>query len=136
MKPPRTVAALAVGVVFVTGLVGCSGGSNKSAVCSDMDSLQKTVQSLTHEPFQSGSVSKIQNDLATLREQWDTFKKDAKSQFSGDVNKVQSSIDELSTTVAAAKADPSASTLSAAATAAKGVGDATKGLATAVSGTC
>lgn len=136
MRPLRSAAAaLAAGVTFASVLVGC-GSSSKPAVCSDVDALQKSVQSLRDVQLDSGALTKIRDDLSTISTQFDTFKKDAKSEFSSDVANVRRAIDELSTNVATAKQSPTASNLAATGTAVKGVADATKKLADSVASTC
>jgi hypothetical protein len=131
----RAAAAFAAGVSFASLLVGCTSNS-KPAMCSDIDGLQKSVQSLGDVQLGTGAVAEVRDKLTTISTQFDTFKADAKSEFSDDISKVQSAIDKLSTSLTAAKENPSGASLAAAGTAAKGVADATASLATAVRDAC
>lgn len=127
-------------LALVAVLAGCGGTSNSSsskpAVCTDVDNVKASVQSLRDVSVGQGALTKIQGDLATIRQQLATLKADAKTQFAADTSKLQSAVDTLSANVSAAKADPSATTLSAVGTAVAGVADAMKGLASATSSTC
>jgi hypothetical protein len=134
-SPRRTAASVATVLGLATGIVGCSDDS-KPAVCSDIDALQDSVQSLRDVSLEQGALTEIRSDLTTISTQFDTFTTDAKGQYATEVSAVRSAVDTLSTAVTGAKEGPTATTLAAVGTAARSVADATKELADAVSGTC
>jgi hypothetical protein len=128
-------AVLAAGAVMGTVLVGC-GGDDKPAVCSDIEGLRESVQSLQDVSLERGALTKVQQDVDEIRSRLTTFKASAKDEFSDDVTEVQTAIDSLSTTVGTAKDSPSGTTLAAVGTATASVADALKGLRAAVKDAC
>jgi hypothetical protein len=130
----RPVAVLSVGVAMATLLVAC--GNDKPAVCSDLEGLKQSVQNLKDVSLQAGALAKVQQDITAISQQFTTFKHDAKSEFAPDIEKVQSAVDDLSTTAGVAKQSPSLSHLASVGTATAALSDAVKSLGSAVSGTC
>lgn len=131
----RQLAAALAALTVAALLVAC-GGKNEPAVCTDVANIQKTVDDLKDVKIEAGAIGTIQTDLATMRQQLATLKTDAKAQFSGETAAVSTALDTLSTNVAAARASPSLTTLSAVGTAVAGVKDAASSLVSAVESTC
>jgi len=134
MSAHRGVALFVSGVALTTVVVGC--GDSKPAVCSDIDALKSTAQSLRDVQLQAGALTEIRDKLTALGTQFQTFKKDAKDEYADEVTKVQSKLDVLSTSATTAKQTPSLVNLSVVRTAAKDVAEAVKSLGSSVSGTC
>jgi hypothetical protein len=131
---------VALSLLVTVAVAGCgsSGGSDTSApaVCSDMSSLQQSVQSLKDVQLGAGALSTLQADIGTIRQQFGTLKQDAQSQYATETGQLSAALDQLSADAAAAKDAPAAGTIAAVATSVKNVGDATTSLGSAVKNTC
>jgi hypothetical protein len=117
------------------GLVGCS--DDKPAVCSSVDDLQTSVHNLEDiDVTSSSAVSDLEGGLATIESDLATVKTDAKSEFSSQIDAVDTSYTVLRTSVEAAKANPSTDTLAVVGTAASAFDTAVDTLASDVESTC
>jgi hypothetical protein len=128
---PLPLAAVTA-AVLLTG--GC--GSSKPAVCSDAAALQKSVQNLKSVSISKGSLTTLRNDISTIQQQLTTLSNSAKGQFAPQISGLRNSLTALRPAVAAATAQPSASTLAAVATTTHSVVQAAGSLQSAVKSTC
>jgi hypothetical protein len=127
-----TVASLLLGA----SLVAC-GGNDKPAVCSSVDSLKGSITDLKDiDITSSGAVSSLQTQLTTVKSNFDAVKTDAKSQFSTQINAVDSAYTTLVSTANTAKSSPSASNLATLAAAATAMYTALQTLVSDVQATC
>lgn len=93
-------------------LSGC-GGNNSTPVCSDVDSLKSSVSALTSVKLQQGALPELKSKLAAVQQDFSQLKTDAKSQFSSQVDAVDSAYASFKSSLDAAIANPSATTVSA-----------------------
>lgn len=108
----RLVGVTVVAIALSAALVGCS--EDKPAVCESVDTLQTSVDNLKNVDLTSSSaVSDLQTDLSTVEGDLAAVKTDATSEFSTQIDDVDSAFSSLKSSVDAAKADPSATTLAA-----------------------
>jgi hypothetical protein len=113
-RPPIVITV--VSVALAAALAACGG--NKPAVCSSSDSLDQSVQSVKAIPqYTASSPSDVERELPAIESDLAQVKADAKSEFSSQIDAVESSYASLRTSVEAAKTDPSPDTLRAAGTA-------------------
>jgi hypothetical protein len=116
-------------------LVGCS--DDEPAVCSSVDDLKASVEDVTNiEVTASGAASELQSGLTTIKSDLADVKSDAESEFSPEVDAVESAFATLTTTVDAAAADPTADTLAAAGAAVSPFSSAVQTLVDDVKSTC
>ena len=110
-RPPIVIAVVSVALAAV--LAACGG--NKPAVCSSVDNLNQSVQNVKAIPqYTASSTSDLERELPAIESDLAQVKADAKSEFSSQIDAVESSYANLRTSVEAAKTDPSPDTLRAA----------------------
>lgn len=143
---PHRVAALCLAAVVLAGCgeTADTGGDStpsgspdgSTAVCSDVEALEKSVRGLRDTSLDQGALAKISEDLDTIQKQVATLKDDAKDEYSSEIDQLSSAVDTLSTSVNAATENPTSSTLATVASSLRGVGTAARGLQSAVAGSC
>ena len=130
------LALTLVSLLLGASLVGC-GGSNKPAVCGSVDTLKTSITDLKNVKLtSSGALSSLQTQLTTIKTDFDAVKGDAKSQFTTQINAVDSSYTTLKTSADAATAAPSAATLATAAAALAAFATSVQTLVSDVQATC
>jgi hypothetical protein len=126
-------------VSFVLGatLVACGGGNDKPAVCDSVDTLKGSISDLKDIDITSaGAVSSLETGLATVKTDFDALKTDAKSEFSPQIQAVDSAYTVLQSSAEAAKSDPSAASIAAVAAAAATFASNVQTLVQDVQATC
>jgi len=114
----KALSLTLVSLLLGASLVAC-GGKDKPAVCSSVDTLKSSVTDLKNiDITSSGAVSSLQTELTTVKNNFDAVKTDAKSQFSPQIQAVDSAYTVLVSTANTAKSSPSAANLAALAAAA------------------
>jgi hypothetical protein len=114
----KALSLTLVSLLLGASLVAC-GGKDKPAVCGSVDTLKSSITDLKNiDITSSGAVSSLQSQLTTVKSDFDQVKTDAKSQFSPQVDAVDSAYTALVSTANTAKSNPSAANLAALATAA------------------
>ena len=99
-------------LLLATSLVACS--SEDPAVCSSADDLRSSVDSLKDiDVTSSGAVGELQSGLTKIGDDLKKLKADASSEFDDEVTAAQTAFRSVSSSVDAAKAEPSAATLAA-----------------------
>lgn len=133
----RYVLGPVLALFVLTGVFSCSSsGSSKPPVCSSIDSLKSSVNQLKNTNVSSTGLSEVKNELAAIRTDLQHVARDAKSQYSAQVNTVKSSLSALQSAIATAKNSPSANTITQAGKAMSTLaGDVSK-LVSDVSSTC
>jgi hypothetical protein len=134
MKPlSLTAASLLLGA----SLVACGGGNDKPAVCDSVDTLKGSIGDLKDiDITSSGAVSSLETGLATVKTDFDALKTDAKSEFSPQIQAVDSAYTVLQSSAEAAKSDPSAASIAAVAAAAATFASNVQTLVQDVQATC
>jgi hypothetical protein len=131
----RLAGVATVTLLLGATLVGCS--DDKPAVCSSVDNLKTSVDDVTNiDVTSSGAASDLESGITTVKSDLADVKTDAKSQFSSQLDAVDSALATLTTRVDAAKADPSASTLAAVGAAVAPFKSAVQTLISDVQSTC
>jgi len=134
MKPlSLTVVSFLLGAT----LVACGGGNDKAAVCDSVDTLKGSISDLKDiDITSSGAVSSLETGLATVKTDFDALKTDAKSEFSPQIQAVDSAYTVLQSSAEAAKSDPSAASIAAVAAAAATFASNVQTLVQDVQATC
>jgi hypothetical protein len=133
----RWIWAVTAMLVTTTFLGACGGGGgDQPAVCDSLQAVEVSVDNISKTNVSENGLSQLRTDLKTLKENLDQLLDDARAQFQPQVDAVRAAVDELSSSVDAATADRNATTFESVRTAVRGLGDALKDLATAVSETC
>lgn len=136
MNTHRLSGTLVAWALAGSVLAAC-GGEVEAAVCDDVDDLRASLTSLqafdVSDPNVLADLSVV---LEQVRSQARTLAEDASSEYDGEVDGVQTSIDGLEASAQAAVATPSAVALTTLAADVRSVGAAFEDLATAVGDTC
>jgi hypothetical protein len=134
-RATRFTGIATVALLLGAALVGCS--DDKPAVCSSVDNLKTSVDDVKNiDVTSSGAVSDLESGLTTIKSDLADVKTDAKSQYASQLDAVDSALAKLTTSVDAAKTDPSAATLAAVAAAAAPFNNAVQTLISDVQSTC
>jgi outer membrane murein-binding lipoprotein Lpp len=114
------------------------GGSSSStpAVCSEFTALKASIQQLRNVTIAKGASAEITSDLELIEKNLETLSRDAREQFSPQVDQLSGSLDALSSKVRTVLKDPNAANLSAVQAAARAVATDAQNLSSAVSTTC
>lgn len=141
-EPWRRSTPWLTGLVLALLLSGCSGndtssgGSSASPVCSDVDSLKASASALTDITVQKGALSELETKLTAVQDDLAQLKSDAKSEFSTQLDAVDSAAQAFKSSLEAAVANPTATTVTAVGPALQSFGTALTDLESAVDKTC
>jgi hypothetical protein len=130
----KTITLAVAAPVVATALSGCGG--DKPAVCSSLDDMKSSVQTMSSVPLGDGVVDAVRTGVGEMRTAVAQLKADADGEFSSEITAVSGTLSIAANAVTTASADPSASTVAQVAVAVKNVADAGRGLVGAVEDTC
>jgi len=133
-RSARLVPTLLAIVVGASGLVACGG--DKPAVCDDVDALQSSVDNLKDVQVSENGVNALTSQLTQIKQDLAQLGTSAEAEFGDDVSKVETAFTSLQSSVAAAKSERTAASVSAVGTAIEGVTSSLSAMQDAVSGTC
>ena len=131
----KLAAAVITTLLLGTVLVGCS--DDKPAVCDSVDALKTSVDDVKNiDVTASSAVSDLKSSLTTIKSDLDTVKTDAKAQYATQIDAVDTAFTQLTTSIDAAIADATATTLAAVVAAVQPFTNAVQTLADDVKSTC
>ncbi len=131
----RSLALAAATLVLTTSFAACS--NDQPAVCTSVDSLKSSVDDLKNvDVTSSGAVGDLQTALSSVESNLADVKSDAKSQFSTQIDAVDTAVASLKTSIDSETSDPSAANVAAVAAAAPPVTTALQTLISDVQSTC
>jgi hypothetical protein len=130
----QTITLAVAAPIIATALSGC--GDDKPAVCSSLDDVKSSVQSLSSVQVGDGFVDAARTTVGELRTAVAQLKTDADGEFSSEVTALSGTLSLAANAVTTASADPSAGAVAKVAVAVKNVADAGRSLVTAVEDTC
>lgn len=125
------LAAVAVSAAIVTG---CS--DDKPQYCSDVSSLEDSVNQLTSIEINSEVVDTVQSDLETVRSDAEAVVASAQSDFPTETSELEDSVDRAVTAVEDLPSSPSAADVAALAADVVAVGNAATSFQDATSSAC
>ena len=128
------LARVLVTLLFGASLVACGG--DQPAVCSSSDTLESSIEDLKDIDVKADGLSALQTQLATIKGDLADVKDDATSEFSAQIDAVDTSYAALKASADTAKSDPSVTSLAAVATAVSALVSDAKTLASDVQSTC
>jgi hypothetical protein len=133
----HAIRAVTAATAITALLGGCgAGGGDRPAVCDSLSAVQASVDDLRNANVSENGLSQLRSDLGQLKVNLDQLSQDARAQLQPQIDGVRAAAGQLSSSVTAAKSDPSAATFAGVRTAVAGVADSVQGLGAAMSGTC
>ena len=131
----RSIGMSLAALVLGASVVACGGG--QPAVCSSVDDLKSSVDSVKNVDLRSSNgISDLENAISKVKSALGDVKTNAKSEFSSEIAGVEKNYAALKTSADAAKADPSATTLATAKSALSSFVASAQTLVTKVQSTC
>jgi hypothetical protein len=129
---------IASALLASAALVACGGEDAPSPppICSSVAALKSSVADLKNVELTQGALATLQKKLTKVQSDVSNLKDDAKSEYATEVDAVEQAAASVSTTLEAAIAAPSASTLAAVRTAVRSLGTSLTALQDAVKSTC
>lgn len=125
------------GTALLLALCVSACSEDKPAVCTSVDNLNASVRDVKKIDIASSSdVAELQSGLKTIKGDLAKVKTDAKSEFSSQLDTVETSYATLKTSVEAAATDPTGATLTAARSALRRFGTDVQALISDVQSTC
>ena len=97
--------------LIATALVaaGCGSSSSKPAYCSNVSSLQQSVDDLRNIQLQSGALSTLQTDLQKVQNNANAVVSSAKADFPSETSALKSSVSSLSDSIQQLPSSPTPS---------------------------
>ena len=131
----RALRVALASLLTLLAVTACSSDQTP-AVCSDAAALKKSVSALTDVKVEQGALPDLQSKLTAVRQDLDTLKNDAKSEFSSQLDAVDTASSTFKSALDTAVADPTVTTVTAVGPALKSLGTALGDLDSAVEKTC
>ncbi len=123
--------------VFVSAavLVGC-GGDDKPQYCSDVSTLEDSVNQLTDINLGAGAIDTFKTDLQTVEDNARAVQASAESDFPTETSDLENSVNDTVDAVQNLPSSPSAGDLAALAADASAVANSVKAFQDATSSAC
>jgi hypothetical protein len=136
-KSRLRLGALAASVSAVASvLVGCGGGEAPSDFCKSVDALAAAVKQINQTSLSKNTVEAVETSMATLDKAVTNVSNTVESEFSSEVNAVESAATQLGDSVSAAVDSPDPANMSAARTSMSDLTAAVNDLDKAASDSC
>ena len=132
--PMVLIASLALVAVALVA-AGC-GSSSKPAYCTNVTSLQQSVDDLGNIQLNSNTVSTLQTDVQKVQNNANAVVSSAKADFPSETSALKSSVTTLSNSIKQLPPSPTAQQLLPLGVEVSGVVTATKSLSSATSSAC
>ena len=120
----------------VLPVAGCASDSPQAVVCDSLTAVQNSAQHVRETNVAENGLSQLRTNLVQLRTDVRQLIADAKSQWAPQAQAIQSSLDQVGSTVNAAKAAPSTTAFDAVRQALAALDSSVKALGDAMRGTC
>jgi hypothetical protein len=125
----------AVALLVVLALAGCGSG-DQPAVCDSLDAVRASADDVKDANVSENGMSQVRASLTALQQNLQQLGTEARTQFESQIAAVRAAADQLSTSVSAAKADPTTATLDVVRDAMTSLGAAVDSLGDAMADTC
>lgn len=135
----RRACLLAIVLLASTTLVGCGGtdtSSSTPAICSSVAALKSSLTGLKDVRLDDQTLASLEDKLGKVKSDVDQVARDAKSQYSSELDSLKQAATALTASLGAAQADPSAVTVAAVGAAVRVLGTSLTALQEAVTSTC
>ena len=127
---------MSAAVLGVLPVAGCASDSPQAVVCDSLTAVQNSAHHVRETNVAENGLSQLRTNLVQLRTDVRQLIADAKSQWAPQAQAIQSSLDEVGSTVNAAKAAPSTTAFDAVRQALAALDSSVKALGDAMRGAC
>jgi hypothetical protein len=127
-----TWIAFAAAFAALTG--GCS--TDQAPVCDSLAAVQTSIDHVRDANVSENGLTQLKTDLNQLKSDLVSLRTDGQAQFPGQIEAVRAAANQLSASIAAARATPEVTTLAAVRTSMSGLQNSVRQLADAMSGSC
>ena len=132
----RRLSILSVpALLVVLALAGC-GADDKPAVCDSLDAVRASADDVRDANVSENGLSHVSSNLSQLKQNLQQLGTEARTQFEAQITAVRAAADQLTTSVSAARSDPTPATLGVVRDAMAGLGTAVGSLGDAMDDTC
>jgi hypothetical protein len=133
----RRHRAVSLALAAVTALaVASCGESSQARTCDRMDGVRSAVQDLRNVNLAENGMVALQGGLAEVKSELGLLRAELSQDLQPQVDAVKTSVDQVQNAVAAAKANPTAASLSAVRNNLEGLGATVGNLGKVVAATC
>src|SRR4051812_47143690 len=132
----RIALLVSAAVLGVLPVAGCASDSPQAVVCDSLTAVQNSAQHVRETNVAENGLSQLRTNLVQLRTDVQRLIADAKSQWAPQAQAVQSSLDQVGSTVDAAKAAPGTTAFDAVRQALVALDGSVKALGDAMRGAC
>jgi hypothetical protein len=129
------VASIAPAVLIALGVTGC-GQSSQTRTCDRLDGVQSAVEDLRNVNLSENGMVAMQDGLAQVQARLNLFRSELSTDLQPQVDAVKTSVQQLQNSAAAAKANPTAASLSAVRNNFEGVRATVSNLGKVIAATC
>jgi chromosome segregation ATPase len=125
---------IAITAAFALLVGGCS--TDQAPVCDSLAAVQTSVDHVGDANVSENGLTQLKTDLNQLKSELQSLRSDAQAQFSSQIEAVRTAANQLSASIAAARATPEVTTLAAVRTSMSGLQSNVRQLADAMAETC
>ena len=132
----RIALLVSAAVLGVLPVAGCASDSPQAVVCDSLTAVQNSAQHVRETNVAENGLNQLRTNLVQLRTDVQQLIHNAKTQWAPQAQAIQSSLDQVSSAVTAAKTTPGATSFDAVRTALTGLENSVKALGDAMRSTC
>jgi len=123
-------------VLGVLPVAGCASDSPQAVVCDSLTAVQNSAQHVRETNVAENGLGQLRTNLVQLRTDVQKLIADAQSQWAPQATAIRSSLEQVTSTVDAARTAPSTTTFDAVRQALAALDTSVKALGDAMRGTC
>ena len=118
-------------------MAGCGGDDDEpSAVCSSVDALEASVETVTTVELDQGVLAELRDNLEQVRSDLGTVRDDAADEYASEIDALDQAAEAVGSSLRAALSSPSSEAISAIGAAVEQLGTSLTTLKEAVASTC
>lgn len=136
IRSDRGLVVAALALIAMALVMTACGSSSKPEYCSDVSSLEGSVEELKGVELQSGALATLEADLKNVQTDANEVVSSAKQDFPNETSAVRTSVTGLSTATQGLAAAPTPQELAVLAASVKSVASAAEELASATESAC
>jgi septal ring factor EnvC (AmiA/AmiB activator) len=132
----RTLLGLGVATLLLAAPTACSD-DDSSDVCATLDSLNASIDDVTDvDDVDQDTLTELEDEVGDVRTDLEELRSEASDEYSDEIDAVSEASTNLGTSLDAARATPSSSTMADVVTASQALATAVRNLGDALKDTC